>query len=76
MHILHPTSRPPDTYLTGALREIGHVVDVLPDLADAPVRLGAVDYDAVLLDGTEPDLEAIRTIASAARGALLLVIAD
>jgi DNA-binding response OmpR family regulator len=70
------SSRAPDLYLVAALREIGHVVDLLANPSDGPVRLSSGAYDAALLDVAQPDLELLKAFAPDVGHAVLVVVAD
>jgi DNA-binding response OmpR family regulator len=54
VHILYVSEAAADTYLTGALQEAGHVLDIAADPADGPSMAAQGDYQAILLDGPRP----------------------
>lgn len=73
--MLYAALPPRDGYLARALGEAGHTVESAADLTDLLFRIGG-DYDAVLIDGGEPDLALLRRIARAAGRTSLLVVVD
>jgi DNA-binding response OmpR family regulator len=74
MHILYASLGAVDHYLTGALQEAGHVLEIARDPADGAAMAGQGDYQAILLDWPRPSADWTRRYA-AAGGALILVVA-
>jgi two-component system OmpR family response regulator len=74
MHILYASQGPADHYLTGALQEAGHVLDVAVDPADGPDMAAEGGYQAILLDWPRPPADWTARYA-AAGDALIVVVA-
>lgn len=75
MHILYASKGSIDHYLTAALQEAGHVLEVAADPADGPAMAGQGDYQAIVLDWPRPSADWTRRYAAAAAGALIVVVA-
>jgi two-component system OmpR family response regulator len=75
MHLLYVTDHQIDAYLVKALREAGHVVEVVDRPADALVMAADADYQAILLDWMGPPEDCAARFAAAATWSLVVVIA-
>lgn len=79
MHILYVPDapvRPRDDYLINALGEAGHVVEPAQSVAEAMFMMSAGEYDVVALDVASLADRPLKRIVEAARGAVLILIAD
>ena len=76
MHLLHVTHRAGETYLVQALMQAGHVVDTADDLTEALLTALGGDYDGLVVEVAQLSETAVRRLAKAADGAVLVMIAD
>jgi DNA-binding response OmpR family regulator len=74
MHILYASPSGQDHYLTAALQEAGHVLEVAADPADGAAMAGQGDYQAIVLDWPRPSADWTQRFA-AAGDALIIVVA-
>jgi two-component system OmpR family response regulator len=75
MHLLYATDHGIDVYLVKALREAGHVVEVVDHPADAVEIAAGADYEAIILDWTSPRVEWAARFSAASCGLLLMMVA-
>jgi DNA-binding response OmpR family regulator len=75
VHILYVSDGDPDTYLTTALTEAGHRVEMAPEAGDGPVMAADGEYDAILLNCARPSTERAKRYEALAAGALLILVA-
>jgi DNA-binding response OmpR family regulator len=75
MHLLYVTDRRIDAYLTQALRESGHVVEVTDQPADGAEMAATGDYQAIVLDWSTPGVDCAARFVAATPKTLVMMIA-
>jgi two-component system OmpR family response regulator len=74
MRVLYVSDHKIDAYLTKALREVGHIVEVTDQPSDGVTMASGGLYEAVLLDWVGPAEACAARFAEVSRGSLVFVI--